>query len=216
MRKSILITGQNELLEEPLIDIFLKNGYHIITTAAEKKEIQRKDVHLIPWNRRSPLSAKNVIMSALEENENLDEALVLFPEVAINKPFHETPSAEIEWAVDLQLKSNLFITKEIIYSMQKKGSGTLSLIHFLPGTEILPPLDALGSGAFTSLIKSLFTFYQNEAISINGYFSSSTEAGNYAEFIFKNATDSQKSTHGKFYKFADKNVFSAFGHSLKR
>ena len=216
MKKNILITGQNKLLKGPLTDIFLNKGYHIIATYTDKQEGQKKEVHRVPWNMRSPLSAKNVILDAASEQGDIHEVLVLFPSTQIIKPFHETTSAEIEWAVDSQLKSNLFIIKESIFYLLKKGKGTLSLIHYIPGTDILPPLNAVGAGSFTGLAKSLFTFYQNENISINSYMSSVTETHEFAEYIFKTISNRQKQVHGKFYKFSEKTVLSALGLSTKR
>ncbi len=216
MKKNILITGQNKLLKEPLTNIFLNKGYHVITTHTEKQETREKGLHIIPWNMRSPLSTKNVLLDAASEPGELDEIIILFPWTQIIKPFHETSSAEIEWAVDIQLKSNLFIIKESISHLQKRKGGTLSLIYYIPGAEILPPLDALGSGGFSGLVKSLFTFYQNEKTSINSYVSSSAEIEEYAEYIFKTIDERQKPIHGKFYKYSEKTVLSALGLSIKR
>ncbi len=216
MRKSILIAGQNKLLEKPLTEIFLNKGYSVIITSAAEDEVNKKELHTILWNMRSPLSAKNVVLNAASIVEKIDEALVLFSPAKIIKPFHETSAAEIERSVDFQLKSNLFIMKEIIAYFQKQGRGTLSLVHHLPGTEILPPMDALGAGSFTGLVKSLFTFYQNEQVSINAYLSSSSETEEYSDFIFRTISERQKPVHGKFYKFSEKNVLSALGISKKR
>jgi len=216
MEQTILITGQNKLLKEPLTNTFRKGGYHVTTTYTEKNEAKKKDVHAIPWNMRSPLSAKNVLLTAASTTGSLAEIIILFPWTQIIKPLHETSSAEIEWAVDIQLKSSLFIIKESMHHLQKQGTGTLSLVYYVPGVEILPPLDALGSGGFTGLVKSLFAFYQNEKISINGYLSSTTETGDYAEYIFKTIDERPKPVHGKFYKYSDKTVLSALGLSIKR
>ncbi len=214
MEKNILITGQHKLLKKPLIDIFLNGGYRVITTVTDTPGKPQKGLREIQWNIRSPLSAKNVILDAA--SDSLNEILVIFPGTQIIKPFHETSSAEIEWAVDTQLKSNLFIIKEGINHLQKQGNGTLSLIYYIPGTEILPPLDALGSGGFTGLAKSLFTFYQNEKTAINSFTSSATEVQEYTEYIYKTITERQKPVHGKFYKFSDRTVLSALGLSIKR
>lgn len=216
MKKNILITGQNKLLKKSLTDIFLNKGYHVITTHTEKQKTKTKALHIIPWNMRSPLSTKNVLLDAASQQGDLDEIIILFPWAQIIKPFHETSSAEIEWAVDIELKSNLFIIKESIAHLQKEKGGTLSLVYYIPGTEILPPLDALGSGGFTGLVKSLFTFYQNEKTSINSYVSSSTETEEYAEYIFKTIDERQKPVHGKYYKYSEKTVLSALGLSIKR
>ena len=216
MRKTIFITGQNELLKKPLVNLFLNNGYKAVTTILKGEESPQKDLYSIKWNMRSPLSAKNAVLEAVSQTESIDKIIILFPSTKINKPLHETSAAEIELSIDTHIKSILFIIKESLSSLQKQGAGALSLINYLPGAEIHPPLESLGQGSFSGLIKSLFAFYQNERVSINAFTSSSTEVKEYSEFIFKTISENQKITHGKLYKHSEKNVLSALGLSIKR
>ncbi len=216
MRKSILITGQNDLLEKPLIELFLNSSYHVFSTSSAEGDVKKtKGLHTIVWNQRSPLSAKNVILSTASVTETIDEAVVLFSSPKILKPFHEITASEIETTLDYYIKSNLFVIKEILAYFQKQHHGTLSLVKHQTGTDVLPPLEAFSSGGFDNLVKSLFAFYQNEKLSINAYLSSASDAEEYSSFIHKTITERQKTVHGKYYKYPEKSVLSALGISKK-
>lgn len=218
MSKRILITGQNSLLSKHLSDIFIQEtGYSVVTTLAGTAQQKKgKGSRTVLWNTRSPLSAKNVVLEAAAPEGIINEAVVLFESPKILNPFHEITAADIEQSIDYQIKSNLFIVKEILRYFQNSGSAsTLSLVTYQGGIDVLPPLEALSSGGFDSFVKALFTFYQNEKLSINGYFCASAEPKEYSEFIFKTIAERNKPVHGKFYTYPEKNVLSALGLAKK-
>ena len=218
MSKRILITGQNSILSKHLSDIFLQGSGYSVVAAIPGSEQQKKGKgsRTVLWNTRSPLSAKNVVLEAAAPEGIINEAVVLFESPKVLKPFHEISAADIEQSIDYQIKSNLFIIKEILRYFQNSGSeSTLSLVNYQGGIDVLPPLEALSSGGFDSFVKALFTFYQNEKLSINGYFCASADLKEYSEFVFKTITERNRPVHGKFYKFPEKNVLSAFGLARK-
>ncbi len=218
MNKRILVTGQITPLSEQLIELFLQEGSYTVIAAqsGSGKKKNTKGLHAVQWNTRSPLSAKNVVLEASLPEGSIDEAVVIFSSPKILSPFHEIPAVDIETAVDYRIKSNLFLVKEILNFFQNSQTeSTLSLVNEPGSIDVLPPLEAMASGGFDSLVKSLFTFYQNEKLSINGYVSSSSDTKEYSQYIFKTITERNKPVHGKFYKFPEKNVLSAFGLAKK-
>lgn len=91
--------------------------------------------------------SKNVVLEAVSSGERIDEAVVLFTSPKILNPFHEISAAEIERSIDYQIKSNLFMIKEILLHFQNTDSdSTLSIVSYQAGTDVLPPLEALASG----------------------------------------------------------------------
>jgi NAD(P)-dependent dehydrogenase (short-subunit alcohol dehydrogenase family) len=219
MKRKILITGLDSGLKTKLVKLFLDGGYKVaatINTQSIKTNSNNISFIEIPWNNRSPLSAKDIILECQNKMDGFDNALTIFSSQQNNKPIHEISSADIENAIDSGLKGNLFVLKEIILYFQKKGSGNISLINDIEQSEILAPLYAVETGGLSTLAKSLFASYQNEQLAINSYRSNSGELEDYTEYIYKNITERTKPVHGKIFKFQDRGIINAFNISKKR
>lgn len=204
MKRKILITGIDSELKTKLAKLFFDGNYIVaVTVNSSNKKVKPGTSNFIeiPWNNRSPLSAKNIILECQNKMEGFDEVLTILTSEQNNMPIHEISSAEIESFVDSSLKGNLFILKEIILYFQKTGAGNISLIHGIEQGEILSPLYAVETGGLSTLTKSLFVSYQNEQLTINSYRSNSGELTNYAEYIFNNISERTKPVHGKIFKF---------------
>lgn len=207
MKRKILITGLDSGLKTKLLKLFMDGNYKVaVTVNSSNKKVNPGSSNFIeiPWNNRSPLSAKNIILECQNKMEGFDDVLTIFSSEQNNKPIHEISSAEIESTIDSNLKGNLFILKEIILYFQKIGAGNISLIHDIEQGEILAPLYAVETGGLSTLTKSLFVSYQNEQLTINSYRSNSGELTDYAKYIFNTISERTKPVHGKIFKFQAK------------
>ena len=207
MKRKILIAGLDSALKTKLTKLFMNGNYKVaVTINSSNKKVNPGTSNLIeiPWNNRSPLSAKNIILECQNKMEGFDDILNIFSSEQNNKPIHEISSAEIESSIDSNLKGNLFILKEVILYFQKTGTGNISLIHDIEQGEILAPLYAVETGGLSTLTKSLFVSYQNEQLTINSYRSNSGELTDYAEYIFNSINERTKPVHGKIFKFQAK------------
>ena len=212
MKKKIIIAGLDSKLKEKLVTIFLNNNFTVaVSTNSNKSDTNKKNNNLleIPWNIKSPLSAKNLILECHNKLNGFDEALTILSFKPSNRPIHEISSYDIEFAIDSSLKGNIFLLKELILYFQKIKTGNISLIHNTLQSEIFDPLYAVSAGGLTELSKSLFASYQNEQLSINSFISNSEGIEEYAEYIFQNISGRAKKIHGKIFKFQDRiNPFS--------
>lgn len=219
MKRKILITGPDSNLKTKLVELFLGNNSIVaVSVNNQNKKTSSKNSNLveIPWNFRSPLSAKNIILDCQNKIGGFDEALTILSSKHNNKAIHEISSSDIEDAIDTNLKGTIFILKEIILYLQNKGDGNISLIQNINQNEILAPLFALESGGLLSLTKSLFDSYQNEQLAINSFSSQSLEIEEYADYIFKNISERGKAIHGKMFKFQDRGMLKSFTIQKKR
>ena len=222
MKKTILVTGKNTTLGNKLIDNFLNNGYRILAAvepddaAPTPDEKIDKDIITIPWNTRSPLSARNLVLSCLNTYGNIDEAVIIYSPGVENRPVHELPAALIEEAIDVKIKSLFFILKEILSHFQLEKKGSLSFLLNYEGNDILPPLEAAASGGIKALINSLFPVYQNEPVKINGFESSSPKSDEFADFVIKILREKGNSSHGKWYKYSEKGKFFSMAEAIRK
>ncbi len=225
MAETLLLIGHSSPLGQKLSELLLRDGNTIISTVSKETdsalqpgETVDDGLSLIEWNPHSPVSAHNVLIEAIHMHGRIDRALFIFDTTKDNRALHELSLSEIERYIDSRFKGRCFLLKELIHYFQKnrQHKGVISLILHSEGAKVLPPLDGMGTGAFRSLGNSLFTFYQNEELIINGFESSTSESGEYAEFIVKTMKEKGGDTHGKWYRFNDRNVLNAFGFPGKR
>lgn len=226
MNQRLFITGTSPELVSELIRLYAGKGATVtvaLNTGDESQrirevpaqadsqnqnnEISKNEIFKVAWNRRSPLSGQNIVYEAVKFMGEIDRAIIIYSPGRDNRAFHECSSGYIEESVDLGIKGYLFLLKELIGYFQKKESGSLSLVIDDEGTDILSPVDACISGSFKSLAQSLFMFYQNEPIFINGFRSSSANIPDYAQFIFRTLEEKQARTKGEWHKFSDRSGF---------
>lgn len=221
MEKRVLITGKTTPLGTLLVENFLSLGWKVVATVRQNEEKSGKtevDSNLLvtAWNRRSPLAAKNVLLSGINEFGGIDEAIIIFPMDGENRPLHALPAAAIEAAVDGQIKSQLFMIKEVLGYFQREKRGQLSLVRQDAGSETLPPLDAVCSGSFRTLSSSLFTFYQNEPVMINSFESVTGDGKAFVDFIVRSLEEKARGSHGKRYTYSDKGMLASLGRNLRK
>ncbi|MFP4180234.1 MAG: hypothetical protein ACLFNZ_07685 [Spirochaetaceae bacterium] len=230
MAEEVLLIGHHTPLGKKIAELLLAEGSSVVRTVLPEEEAPQEEagpsreteeeeelLTSVLWNRSSPISTHNVILETYTQHEKLDRVLFIFDTTKDNRALHEIPLAEIEKYIDRRFKGLTFLLKELIQHYQRnRGLAEISLILHTEGAKVLPPLDGMGSGAFRSLGNSLFTFYQNEDITINGFESSSPDSGDYAEFILKTLREKAGKSHGKWFRFQDKSVWNSLGLQGKR
>ncbi len=223
MAETLLLIGHYSPLGKKLARLLLAEGKTVVSTVSEYEEAALQPgeeaderLSLVRWNRYSPVSAHNVLLEVTEKHGRLDRALFVFDTTKDNRALHEVGLAEIEKYIDERFKGLTFLLKELIHYYQRSSGGEISLILHSEGAKVLPPLDGMGTGAFRALGNSLFTFYQNEEITINGFESSTSESGEFADFILKTLKEKAGKTHGKWFRYHDRGVWNALGLQGKR
>jgi len=213
MKHTVLVTGKNTALGNKLIEGFLSEGFQVIATVESEKdivtsgEVVDKNIVMLPWNRRSPLSARNVVLGGLNAFGAIDEALILYTPAGDSRQLHELPAPVIEEMIDSQIKSQFFMLKEILLHFQRERKGIMSLIMHTEGTDTLAPLDAMAMSSFEALANSMFTFYQNEPFIVNAFASHTAQAGGFADFIRKTLTEQARTSGGRWYRYPAKGSF---------
>lgn len=208
MKKTVLITGKPSKLLEQLTRIYLDGNYNVaVTSGTGEGSDETLDLLRLTVNRRSPLSNRSCIIDTLSTFEKIDEAITVYTSEGENRPIHDLPTVDIEEPIDSSIKAVFFILKEILAYFWKQKRGILSLVTYTYGPEVLTPLDAAAYGSFHSLTDSLFTYYRNEPIAINGFESQSSRSDEFAAFIKQTVDEKASKSHGKRYKFSDRGGF---------
>lgn len=207
MKKSVLIAGKSSNLLEELANSYLTAGCNVAISSEEEEEREPEASEALlrfRLNRRSPLSNRSFILKTASHFGGIDEAVVVFSSEGENRPLHELPAASIESPIDNSVKGVFFILKELFSYFYKNGSGTLALVSYTYGLDALTPVDAAVHGSFGGVAESLFTYYKNEPININGFESSSGEMRDFADFIRTTMQEKGAKSHGRWFRFADR------------
>ena len=211
--KAAAVIGSNSPLGQALIEKCKSQGLALASVAVSEniKASGKNGSFILNWTSRSPLSAGTIVRSLTNQFSNMEHVYIIYSPGVENRAFHELPSSAIETIIDDQVKGYTFLLKELFALTRKKKNIFLHCIVYTGGSEILAPQDAAALGYVRSLISSLFTFYQNEEILINGFESSSPDHEAFASFIQRQIFEVRNKINRKWFRFQEKsNIFDPF------
>lgn len=209
MKRVALITDASTPLGDQLVRRYLSEGYSVAATCAGGDSIdtplvsEEEDLLVIEWNRNSPISAKNVLLTALNRFDRIDETLLLMAPELEQKLLQETATEKIDRAVDTWIKGSLFLIKSVLVLYGQKQEGFLALINHLPqvATAVPPPLESAVRGSFRATAEAIFAGIGQQNVFVNGFESHSTKIVELADFIFDTMNSKAVRTTGKWYRF---------------
>ena len=231
MKKTVLLAGKSSELLEELAREYLKSGYYVAASldsdraslakytepgqpdegseSASDEPVSEEQSSINPvlvfeLNRRSPLSARTFVLRTVTRFGGIDEAVLLNTAEGENRPLHELPAAAIEEPVDNAVKGSFFILRELLNHFWERKAGLLSLVSYSYGSEVLTPVDAAAAGSFRSLSESIFTYYENEPITVNGFESQSSKYTDFARFVISTNRDRGPKSHGKWFRHSER------------
>jgi len=215
MGRIVFVSDVQTPLGEELVRRYLAEGSSVAATrsnleARESPLVSENDGFLLTdWNRRSPISSRNVLLTVLNRYGRIDEAVILQTPAVERSLLHEAGYELIERAVDTWIKGTLFLIKGVLEAFSRSGGGALALVHHVPqeaGSDF-PPLEAALRGAFKSAAQSLFATSSQAGVSINGFESFSTPAREFAEFIVQTMQERGGRASGKWFRYQPKGRF---------
>jgi hypothetical protein len=164
---------------------------------------EEEELAVIDWNRQSPISAKNVLLSALNRFHSIDETLLLCTPELEQKLLQETATDTIDRAVDSWIKGALFLMKAVLELYGRKQAGFLGLINHIPQVEaaVPPPLENALRGSFTATAEAMFAGTGQKNIFVIGFESRSSKIEELADFIFETMKNRGLRTTGKWHRF---------------
>jgi NADP-dependent 3-hydroxy acid dehydrogenase YdfG len=209
MKRVALITDASTPLGDQLVRRYLSEGYSVAATCSGGDSIDtplvsaEEDLLVVEWNRNSPISAKNVLLTALNRFDRIDETLLLMAPELEQKLLQETATEAIDRAVDTWIKGSLFLIKSVLVLYGQKQEGFLALINHLPqvAAAVPPPLESALRGSFRATAEAIFAGIGQQNVFVNGFESHSTKIEELADFIFDTLNSKTVRTTGKWYRF---------------
>ncbi len=220
MQRSVLITDGDTPLGAELVRLFSARGFRVVTTTVW--ETARPDsgqagakaadpparstapalgVVSIPWNRRSPVSAQNLLLSALNALGAIDEALVLDASDVPGAPVHELSAADVEKAFDFSLKPPVFLVRELLSYFMKRREGVLAFVSFCarPESDPSPALERAVREGFKGFASSILSSYPEAGFFVNAFQSFGAGPQEFAPFIEKTLEEKARKISGRWF-----------------
>ena len=172
---------------------------------------------VLEWNPPSPVSAKTLVLSALNKMDHIDDAVLVCVPPAYRKTPEEFSAAEIDGLIDCNIKGWFFLVRELTAAFRARKGGTLSLV--LPeltagfankagGDEKPDFIGPAAAAAFRSFAQRVLLSSLNAPYNAMGF--SLPEPGEenaFAAYVFKIMEDGKKNS-GKWHKYGK---FGFFG-----
>ena len=210
MPRTILVTEGTSLLGAALVRLLAARGYAVAFTmdGPQSGEVLEGDGAprgplALTWNRRSPVSARTVLVSTLNAFETLDEALILEPACPAFGPLNHAASADIERAFD-DSKGTVFLAREVLASFQGRGGG---VVCFVSGGLAVGPVESAVHEAFRGMAASALAAPGSAAIVANGFQCGVVDPEEYAAFIDRTLEEKARKITGRWFAYPARGGF---------
>ncbi|MGA2378776.1 MAG: hypothetical protein ABSG85_05660 [Spirochaetia bacterium] len=200
MPRTILVTEGDSPLGAALVRLLVARGHAVAAASDRVPQVAAAGSAVripfpLSWNRRSPVSARTVVLSLLNAFETLDEALILEPPYSAGAPLHETASADIERAFD-DSKGPVFLARELLGSFLARGGG---VVCFVSGGPATGPVESAAREAFRGLAAALMASPGSGAIVANGFQCGAVDPEEYAAFIDRTLEEKARKITGRWF-----------------
>ncbi len=206
MGRTLLISRRNPF-PSALLNFFLDRGdtLFLASPAVENETEEAEGYRHLPWNPRSPISARNILLTLENEGIILNEVYLLIEHGEESRPLHQVPGSIIDIHIDTALRGTLFICKEILAHFDSNGNGDLTLILAGYPAAVRPSLEAAVEGAFRQMGSALFQVYGDSNIRIRGYEDHREDGQDfYRELTEVFSSQGSAKTWGRWHRPGDK------------
>jgi NAD(P)-dependent dehydrogenase (short-subunit alcohol dehydrogenase family) len=202
MPRTVLLTEGDSPLGGALTRLLLGRGCSVVTAvergadaaAGAAVPAAAGKAVAVPWNRRSPVSSRTLLLTALNVFPKLDDVLILEPACAAARGLAEAESAAVEKAFD-DARGPVFLAREILAHFRQNG-GVLCMISRGRATG------AVESGMrelFRGVASALLAESGPGAPVVNGFQQGDADAEEYAAFIDKTLEDKARKISGRWF-----------------
>ena len=211
MPETVLVAPADSAIANELMRRLLENGAAVCAGFCGESEENDLDEEYdddlfrrLRWDPRSFISAKNIVLTALNTFERLDCAMIVHAESSYFQAHHVSTAATIEKSVDVNVKGTALLAKELLALFVKQRFGRLSMVLFAPDELVTSPIANATSASFLALTESLWNEYQNEPIAISAFESRKNDPEGFAAFTIDTIADRREESSGKPYRYGTK------------
>jgi NAD(P)-dependent dehydrogenase (short-subunit alcohol dehydrogenase family) len=215
VKRVILITDSQTPLGDTLVRLYLDRGYAVAAARSDPHSGHAPaasgsdELLSVDWSRRSPISTRNILLSALNRFGRIDETIALLSPALERGLLHELSYEAMEKAVDWWVKGTLFLLKGVLELYRRNGPQELHLLALVDNADqeegtAFPPLEAALRGSFEAAARSLFSSYDDESIHVHGFAGFAAQTRGFAEFIAETLSSRATRSSGRWHRYPPK------------
>ena len=211
MPRTVLVSEGDSPLGAALARLLVSRGCSVMTTVPRSPgggslpgaAAYGRTQLAVAWNRRSPLSARTVLLDAINTFDVVDDVLILEPPCPAIAPLSETASADIERAFD-DARGPVFLAREALAYFTRRGVGVLGMVSLGPAVA---PLESGMRECFRGVCTSLFSAGGAAGIVVNGFQSGGVGTEEFADFIDRVLEEKARRISGRWFICAPRGGF---------
>ncbi len=218
MEKTVLVVDRDAPVGRELAELARHRGYRLVQASAflpGGQDVPKGDDQLIPWNKVSPISARDLVLKSRRTLGTIDQALVVHSMSGSPDELGSTSLTQIDAMVDADVKGYLYLLRELIHTFRRQAAGTIACIAHRP--EELSSVGCNVFEGFVGLVESLLTSSVSEPFALKGYVSESANLADFAQFIYSGNEEQSPKTRGRWQRYTGRvGIFSALPFSGRR
>ena len=207
MNRVAFISDIDTSLGNELVRLYLEAGDRVFATSTGQEalssfnEVAGESLKVSQWNRRSPVSARNMLLKAVNGFDAVDELILLGPPESQSTPLLQVGLGEIEDEIDTWLKGSLFLVREFLAYFYRRKSGSVALVAQAGGADASSLEESVRSG-FRGLSRSLLREYGStpETLTVNGFESPGSDPESYAAFVRRHMEEKARGASGRWFR----------------
>ncbi len=200
MARIVLVTEGDSPLGAALVGLLGARGCSVVSTVGPSASVpsgvgSERRTMVLRWNRRSAASAHTVLLSILNSFDQLDDALILEPQIDARFPLAQAPTADIERGYD-EAKGPALLAREVLGHFAKRGSGIMAMVT---GLAAQGSIGRALQESFRGLASSLLTHSGDSGVLVNGFQPGEAAVEEYASFVDRTLEERARKTGGRWY-----------------
>ena len=206
MEKTILVTGKDTFLGNEILQILSAPGQKMASTVnprpGSKVHWESADLQLVlPWNRGSPLGAKNILSEIISRFHSLDQVwLVLSPDID-SRGADEVSYSELEEKVTQGLRGFFFLLKELQAYSRNRSILEVNFVLFHEKSSGTGPLSSCIYSGFQGIGQGALNSHRG--LSVRGFESCGNSGESFMEYL-KELAFSNKAPWGRWHIFQER------------
>jgi NAD(P)-dependent dehydrogenase (short-subunit alcohol dehydrogenase family) len=216
-KKTILIAGRESSFGAALVAEARSRGYSVVATVEPERDGKGRgsgaeeagrseDLLILPWNRNSPFSVRNIFIRCRNLGRPLGAALIPFSPCFAAGGLEGAELAAVDEFVDREIKGPLFLARESAAEFAKQGNGILAFIEY-GDPSVRSPLGEAAAGAFRALAQELFPLNESSPYATLGFRCEQPAEAAFAAFIVKTIGETAGRFPGRWIKYSGKQGF---------
>jgi len=157
-----------------------------------------KDRITVRWNPGSFISARNLVLTAVNTFDSIDAVIVVHEPHAAGKVLHECSPAWIEQQIDTGTKGVALLLREALGALVRQRNGTLAMVLYAPEEPFTAAVTTTTRAAFTAMSESLSVVYENEPVHISTFDARRADLDGFSAYI---ETNLEKGGSGRSFRY---------------